>query len=461
MVLSQQEMFDFLMTEGLVYRYPTSDWSYIEKNWPGHMFPSPHQVLNHGQRMIEEMIQPLCEPIVISEAECNQLETLADALNWYFHRTMQFAKGEYKSSFSKTERENILKMTASSLERREIERQKVSPSQYSHPMPFTRLDCLRTNEGFKVVDINSTRPAGVGEQIVLNYAFADSLDSSTMTLPLEELFLDCLSDCYQEWLSRYGKGNTIPKVAIALTDEMGDFRNFLILQQSIKADKRFDKCEIIIGDFDRLATFDLVIRGKIKEGINGFSKIASLHPEKTCVISPPFNRWLGNKLWFYYFLGPLAGMYRQSKDDPLYDALTKAFPRTGIIDCKKKVVVFPDEKVNMWQLPRKQYLLKPGKGSSAKGVVFGCDSNRGKWEEALDDAKPDTIVQEFCPVKEKVKILDQFGRVKEDELYTKYGVFIFNGRLAGLEVMVRPSKIVHGARDTYYAPVFVQKGGEQ
>lgn len=445
--LNHQEILEFLFNQGLVYRYPLEYWKNMQQNCPGHPYPTMHRFLDNG--IVEEAIQPLAEPLFISQSASKGLEQISQTITLFFNATWEFViNGE--SSMNRKQKQILIN---SCLTPSEIENLKIY-SGYPMHLPYVRLDCLKTPGGFKIVDINSTRPAGVGEQIILNTGFADSIQDDQASFPMDKIFLDVTDECLTSWINMHS-GQT-RKIVFAIPDLYGDYHNSRVLSEIIDHDPRFNGCTLVNLQSDNINISDcgLIIRARIKEDHPKFVNLKSYYPEKCCVITPLYKRWLGNKLWIYYFLGPLASYYQSKMGIDNYLILRDALPKTGKIDSDKEVVDFPDEKINSWHLERKGYLFKPGKGSSAKGIIFGCDSNRNKWLNALSRAAPDSIIQEYLPVKEKVKVLNEYGIPIEKELYTKYGIFILGGKLAGLEVMARPSRIVHGARDTYISPVF-------
>ena len=104
-------------------------------------------------------------------------------------------------------------------------------------------------------------------------------------------------------------------------------------------------------------------------------------------------------------------------------------------------------------------MVKAPAGSSGHGITIGRDTSQSKWEEILlemhESSRP-YVLQEFQRFKEPVEVLSERGEPVEQHLYTKYGVFIIGGTLAGVEVMARPSSLVHGARDTYLTCVMLK-----
>lgn len=61
---------------------------------------------------------------------------------------------------------------------------------YDEILPFVRLDCLRVKNRFMIVDINFTRPAGVGDEILLSQAYK-SFGFERQAISLGRMFCKC------------------------------------------------------------------------------------------------------------------------------------------------------------------------------------------------------------------------------------------------------------------------------
>ena len=204
-------------------------------------------------------------------------------------------------------------------------------------------------------------------------------------------------------------------------------------------------------DFDK--TSDLIIRSKIKEGNLLFEKLASFYPDRICVVSPLYRRFLGNKLWMYLvYLPQVQYFFEEEMGREDFEFLKGLFPKTGIMEGGQ--ICFADgEKVELTAKNRKEWVVKAPAGSSASGMIFGL-MNENKWRDLMSIDHTGAIVQRFNQSKEKLSIVGKDGEVVEENFYTKYGVFILGGKLAGCEVMARRHHIVHGARNTYLSCCF-------
>jgi len=133
-----------------------------------------------------------------------------------------------------------------------------------------------------------------------------------------------------------------------------------------------------------------------------------------------------------------------------YDVLNDVFPKTGILK-QYGIVAFPEETIDIHDLNRKAWLMKPASGACSRGVIVGRSCSQKKWNEYCNSREyVGAVVQEYFNVKETALILGADDDPQPLEGHTKYGAFLYRGQVAGCEVMLRHgSCLVHGARDTY------------
>lgn len=439
-----RELFD----AGMVYRYSPVTWARLSK-MEGKPFSSfTRETQTRYGPMIEEFIQPTAEPPVLSAEEISGLKELARAWNKFL--TAQIELFRLSISGEAEVSPELARMVATQEERKNAG---VNPG-YFHPLPFIRLDCVRTETGFRVVDINSTRPAGVGNGILLN-KFYSSRIRKACPLPLEEGFAETVFRCLKEWWITHRGNSSLPeefKIGLVVGENQGDWHNFQILRNTLFEEGASAQL-VNPEDILTYAESHGFIRGRIKEGDPGFEQLAQLYPNDACIISPLWRRYLGNKIWMYLYRANPYRQFFQGRLEQDYQIIERSFPRTGLV---KAIVigfeaVFPEERVLLYPSERKKWVLKQASGSSARGMVFGRSTSVPEWQNAvaLASLEEHSIIQSFMECKEPHLILDEKGEVAQKELRTKYGVFILNGELAGIEVMARKSAIVHGARDTY------------
>jgi len=438
------ELFDELMGNHLTYRYTEARWK--ELGGKGQPFPSPTREVtaSNGEKMIEELIQPVFKPIIIRQSEYQQLTSLAQT--WQKFLEAQFA-------FYKLAKESKLPPHLNQLVRRmctELEwyYASVDPG-YPCISPFIRLDAVRTENGFKVIDINSTRPAGVGDQVVLSRAFSQRFGHEATSFPIGLTFCETVKNQANEWMAKY-KINGNPSCCILIREQDGDWGNFFVLAQELN--QYGIPCELIYpGTLDSAGnSFPILVRSRIKEGDPLFESIREGYPEKKCIMSPLYRRFLGNKLWMYIIREKQAKDFFSDYLKGDYAIIEKCFPQMGLV--KGRTISLPDETLSLLDLDRKEWTIKQPASSSGRQMIIGYAMGKAKWDEYLRSHDlSGYIVQRFHRSQELLPVINAAGEIAEEKLFTKYGIYIFDGKLAGIEVMARRYPVVHGARDTYFS----------
>jgi len=423
------EMFEQLMDAGLVYRYSKQRWEDLLE-LGGKEFESPYRVVPTPKgEMIEELIQPTLQPLILSGQEWQFLEKLA--VLWE-----KFLAAQREIFLSDSE---VAEVVATSRER---EMSKVK-SGYEAFSPFIRLDCVRGDNGeFRVVDINSTRPAGVGDVIVLQ----DAMDGFTSS-KMKTAFVNTVQKCFQEWIGQ----NQLSNIGMLTEVAAGDWHNMRILSEVLSDESWVEKAEVVT-EISQDNHPECLVRSRVKEGHPMFGQLETAYQNGTCVISPLYRRWVGNKQWMNLVsTKKYADIFSAYLDSDYELFADKLFPQTGIYE--DGYVRFPGESpVSPSELNRKEWIVKDPSGSSAVGMIIGRRVSQKKWNMLMGDLANGAVFQKFyrSRTKEPVVILNKDGEPEERQLYIKYGVFIFNGTLAGVEVFARRDALVHGSRDAYF-----------
>jgi len=424
-------LFTDLLHAGLNYRYSAENWARVAQ-YPGHPYPSPsYEFQVNGQPAgIAELIQPPLKPVVITLRETQELEQLAKIYTRLIEQIFKALKLIKQNQLAfPTELEGVISFP----EWRDFDYE----TGYRRVMPIIRLDCLKTERGFQVVDINTTRPAGVGDNIVLNHFFTQQSNR----FQIEDLFIAMVSRCFRQWFATQSRW-AAREILFLLADQYNDFANFEILAESIN--KRYGAIANVSDNAD-VATFrhDCIIRGRIKEGMPHHLKLEELRIFGQCIISPMHRRFLGSKIWPY-----LLAKNRLGIADMVPNELTRLTAgQVGLVT--GEMVDFGNNSLNLSSLDHEHWLAKPINGSSGHGIVFGFQCSKNKWLRRVAQIPGRVVIEQYSPCSETLVVAGPNGEPTERELYTKYGVFILNGKLSGVEVMARPSPLVHGARDTY------------
>lgn len=445
-----RDFFAELLNRGISYRYPPEAWAYLSQKG-GKEYPSPIKSVEiDGQIFTEELIQPALKPMILENWEKERLTKLA--LAWQELLKAQwgiFSTGLQDCRIGKNSL--CARMVQKVAQPEELAKGHLEPG-YPIISPFIRLDCLRTKEGFKIMDINSTRPAGVGDFTLFQQTYCDYFPEQTKQFEKFDFagcFAKTVRQCWQSWQEQFERQEK-PNICMLIEKTAPDLNNFMALAEVLRQQDWTANVQLVQELPADTGQCPLVIRSRIKAGHPLFPQLEQGYPSTRCVVSPLYRRWLGNKFWFYYLIAePYCGELKSRMNISAYELITQHFITTGVV--KDENVEFNGEVKRLEDLNHNQWVLKPPSSSSARGVIFGRGMSKRKWLEALALAgSGNALLQLYQPVKEIFTIADASGQPKEVELYSKYGVYLFNGELAGVEIMARPSYIVHGARDTYY-----------
>lgn len=438
-----QEYFGELLAQGCCFRYSPERFS--ELTGGGQPFLSPTRVVNTPSGdMVEELIQPVLNPIVARPDDVQALRKLAASWPTFLRAQLEIFSRARRGDLDAHSTELVKTMCT----RREWERGDVEPG-YRIVHPFIRLDAVRTSEGFKVIDINSTRPAGVGDLIGLQTSLNGSVSSAAKPFCIGTTFTRVVQHCVDQWAStRHLAGESIP-VDIAVRHTDGDWRNFENLCRQLV--RSGINARLVEPEALRLGDPTAIIRSRIKEGDPAYAALSQGYPDQRCVLSPLYRRFLGNKLWMYAFrISPFREIFSEMLG-ARYALFDDVFPEIGEV-CGHSVR-FPSRCLEVSTLDRREWVLKDPASSSGRRMFLGFHMTRTKWQGVLEQATSGWIAQRYYPTTELLTVAGPDGEPVERKLFTKYGIYIFDDVLAGLEFNARPVPVVHGARNTYCSPV--------
>ncbi|MFC1663368.1 hypothetical protein ACFL04_04385 [Patescibacteria group bacterium] len=443
----RQAWFGELLNDGLSYRYQLNHFAKLCGG--GHPYVSPVRLVRVKQgEMIEEMIQPTVEPYVMSSEDLDWLNELARAWNLFAQAQANLILQARRGGLDEYTVE-LIRQTCSKLEWDNFHH---DPG-YFNLMPFARLDLIRTEQGLKVIDINSTRPAGLGDIDVLSRAYQSNC-SDHQPLPVAEVLKELVEQCSREWNNSQHHSEQPIKVGIVINQSDGDwqnFRNIMMLLTSQGIDAELVDPENAQSNPN---TWNVLIRSRIKEGHPYFSLFEQDYPHRRCVMSPLYRRCLGNKIWMYLINshGPTKRFFADELGQD-FSLIADCFPQTGLVLPDGMVDFGQDSKQPLTSLAHKEWVLKQPAASSARQFHMGCLMGKRKWQDTLNLDLQGWIVQPFSKAKECLLVHDDNGEVVEKSLYVKFGAYLYGGRLAAVEIHARNHPIVHGARNTYFSCV--------
>jgi hypothetical protein len=437
-------LLESLEQANLVYRFaPERFQALLGRGYP---YPSPtREVQTPSGPMIEEVIQPVLEPVVLNHGQRSQLEQIASAWPKFLKAQLEIFRLAKSGQFEP----EIIALIQNMCTAEEWEKGLIDPG-YEIIHPFIRLDAVPTEDGFKIMDINSSRPAGAGDMINFQRGAA-MLNQPDFSFPnLAGHFSKIVFNCLDQWSAEQNlPGESTPlKVVVRQTD--GDWHNFQTLYcQLVAAGLNVQLVEPGQLNGEQGA----ILRSRIKEGDPAFTILKTGYPQNRCVISPLFRRFLGNKVWMYAFRRPeLKPIFLEHLGDD-YEVLNRAFPPIGLVENSQ--VGFPDNsgKLKLSELQKEQWVIKDPASSSARRMYLGLSMGKKRWAEAMQQISRGSIVQRVYKVTETRPVAGSDGEVKPLKLFPKYGIYIFGKKLAGVEYHARTSPVVHGARDAYFNAV--------
>ncbi len=428
--------FEYLFQEGYTYRYRLDRWKYLHRlgDLP---YSSPRRMVQvGGETLIEELMQPTALPRILSPREELELRLIAKIWSRFIlaqEKVVRAYPQLLKEVCTPGEQQSGL----------------VSPG-YSFPLSWYRLDLVNTDEGFKVVDVNTIRSAGYGDMVLINRLLDEAFGKDVVgnAFPVGDIYIRTVWQCVAEWKESF------PCIhcdvgQILTSGNTGEANNFRIMRELTE---RALRKTVVLLDRNSVSGEKLgcpiIIGGRVIEGDQGFAKVADLYPHGACIMPPLFRRWMGNKLWFSIpFRRQYQGIFCEFMGEYYYK-LERIIPYTGSVRFGK--IIFPDREYSPKGLPPGiEWVLKPASGSSGKGIYLSWRENKTKWHRLLQESATGTL-QRYYPSKEKCLVLNARGECIEQELYTKYGLYIIGGEFAGVEFMTCGHPLVHGGRRTYY-----------
>jgi len=440
--------FEELFESGYVYRYGKEAANYMKKQ--GQPFKSfQRKVGKNGHYFIEELMQPIVSPVVINLEERKYLEKLAKAWPVFMRAQLEIYKLARKNRLKPKKLNQIIRLCCTE---KEWQNGLIDPD-FPFIHPFIRLDAIRSEEGLKIVDINSTRPAGAGDIILAQKVMQQYFEEDLEKMPLAENFVKAVLESLQSWENQFN--GKIREKAIFCRETEGDWHNFQILKKVLTENNLNFKMITTGDEFQKKKkSLDLVIRSRIKEGDELFSLLEEDYPKGRCIISPIFRRFLGNKIWMFLIKSSELKDFFKSKMGKHYKIIADCFAPVGLVNKGRHLITSKGTLGPIENLSRKDWVFKQPASSSGKQMLLGLFMGQKKWQNLLKKVKPGWIAQRVYMHPEEVMFLNKTGESLEKKMHVKYGIFILGGRFAGMEVMHRRTPLVHGARDTYISPVF-------
>lgn len=416
-----------------------------------------------GDGHLEEAIQMSPTVRVFPSVELAKLERLALAWGQFFPAAYEL--------FSQAHEDNdsiILKLVGNSLEQQEW---KVHPG-YASLMPLVRLDMLWDGKTWKVCDINSSRPAGVGwmetASRILSQEFAPG-KSMPFFSTLEEEALAC----YREWSERFAtRTESQPFIVVAVAKHQGTLPSYRALARLFREAghdaliAHDDELKVEGGKLIHTLTgkkVDMVIRGLKPDLHANGQAVTQVYPNGVCVVPPLYRRHLGHKSWMF-LIPKFTDFFKSRLGEGLFSILEESLLETHLL---QGGLVFSHSGEELGQASafnRRDWVIKDSQGSSANGIYLGFDHTRTKWLDVLDRLAEDRDhtwlwQRRINQGKEPILLVNPHSRqLVEEQLYSAYGLYIHGGKFAGVHRMSgRLQSKIHGGIGTIFTPCFSEQ----
>lgn len=451
LTVPMDELMQELLNGGVSYRYTPNRFQALSGG--GHPYPSPtRQIETPCGPMIEEAIQPVLTPIALSYDEHDRLDRLAGVWPHWLAAQMAIVRMARQGELDPKNTEQIRSLCT----KQEWENILVEPG-YKTIHPFVRLDAIRTPKGFKVIDINTTRPAGAGDLITASKTLMHYYDGYTryFLLPCDtsSAFTKIVQQCVNQWASRQRLPGESIHLQIVIRSDDGDWGNFKTLAETLN--EAGLKTTVVPPDEIKNGVPTAIIRGRIKEGDPAYHLLLPGYPDERCILSPLHRRFLGNKIWMYLFrVAPFNYLFMNELGLADYNFLNEHFAEIGFVQGDR--IDLPYGPIPIQHADKHDWVLKDPTSSSGRRMILGYTMTDRKWKESLwNEMQDGWIAQRFYTNVEQRLVAGPDGQPMEKKLFTKYGIYIFGNKLGGLEYHAREHPVVHGARNAYFNPVFI------
>lgn len=338
----------------------------------------------------------------------------------------------------------------------------LKPSGYSRRVPMGRFDIFYYGpDAYMFCELNADGASAMNEETELTSVLMGSKPmlelSETHKIERFELFQSWVNEVgvlYSEFLSNQGtEMSSDSPTVVAIVDFM-DKSSPLEFEVFKKAFESKGYRALIVDPRDigvsggrmmtngheidvvyrRLVTKDLMDRyDEIPEFIEG------LKAGKTCIVGSLKTQIIHTKKFFEALYQNAVRRHLSGEEIAFIEAhvpLTMPLKDFGTED-----VLLQN---------KDQYILKPIDFYASKGVCAGSDYSPEEWKNLLESHFGDThIIQAYCPVSFTENILYNGKSFEKKDFRTITGLFVYNGKLAGVYTRAGLNAIISGLHDGY------------
>lgn len=329
---------------------------------------------------------------------------------------------------------------------------------YNVNIPISRFDLFYNgDDNFKFIEVNTDGSSGMNEDNIFSKIILETEPMKKMRRKYHINYFELIDSWVEESLNIYSKfERRVEKPNIAIVDftETGITAEFEAFRDAYKnkgynaiiADPRdlkyvdgylYYKDMKIDLIYRRIVTVEFIEKAKeIPDLIQAYRAGA------VCVIGSLKSQIMHNKIIFKILHDKDTLEFLTEEEGKF---IKEHIPYTGEF--------MEDEKIfNKVKDNKDAYIIKPMDSFASQGVYAGRDYNEKEWEDILKSAwNKDYLFQEFIEPPTQLFILfDEDGNIDVKDFKLNIGIYMYNGKFAGVYTRVSRENIIFG-REGYYS----------
>lgn len=386
---------------------------------------------------------PFLRPHFLSRTQYNQIADAAETI----------AEAEKRLTYAALDDEELLaKFDLTEMEENLV---RIAPG-YDKICVSARLDTFVAGEDFKFLEYNAETPAGVGDQLQLEKVLnkipltREFLNNNQHWRPKpHQKLLQSLFTSYRE----FGGKKSKPNIAIVDWDGVSTAAEFYILKDYFESmgfptlicdpsDLEYNGKNLHAGSFDVDILYKRVLIHELLEKVDETHPLIRAYTEGNLCIANSFRVKIPHKKMSFAVLTDekYSGIFTKQQ----LEIISQHIPWTRKVEPTK--TTFRGKEIDLLELmrtDRERFLLKPNDDYGGKGIVLGWETSQSLWEEAINEALPDSfVVQEKAAIEKKeFPLYDQ--AVTLEELLVDFDPFLFQNKVEGGMVRLSSSSLVN------------------
>lgn len=329
---------------------------------------------------------------------------------------------------------------------------------YNIPVPIARLDIFYDGN-FKFCELNGDGTSAMNEANTLEQIFFESKIINELQKEYDikyyELFKSWLAQLLEIYKEFGGKGK--PNIAISDFGGIGSNEEFETFQavfqregyKTIICDPRelkYRNGKLFADDLQIDLIYRRAVNQEVEKRVSEMQDfIAAYRAKDVCVVGPFRSQIMHNKIFFSLLTDESKTSFLNLQERKF---ISEHIPKTFILTEN----ILPKAIEN-----KNDHLIKPMDKYAGKGVICGVDCSDEEWQKQLISAlgKRDNLLQEFCNFTKMQLPIVQNDKFQFKQFKTTLGLFVYNGKLAGLYSRVGRKNVIAGIQESITLPSFV------